>query len=228
MFHGRTRWRPLPLQFLYGLPFRARPTCAVAEHRVVPGAGRRRCRACYRIGLPLCEQTLSYSDIETLYLSCHRDLQLHIRRYVGCAQTAADLAQDLFFRLERLAGRLPNEHEARRYLFRVATNMARDQHRVLSNRARLLEESAFLHEEPWLDGDATADMRETIERIETLVAQMPERRQIIFMQSRLVGMTYPEIAAEHGISASLVEKEMAATLSALLRALAQDSAPTQN
>jgi len=176
----------------------------------------------------LCEQTLSYTDIETLYLSCRRDLQLHIRRYVGCAETAADLAQDLYFRLERLAGRLPNEHEARRYLFRVATNMARDQHRVCSNRARLLEESALLHEEPWLDGDAAADMREAIERIQALIEQMPERRQAIFMQSRLLGMTYPEIAAEHGISASLVEKEMAATLSALLHALAQESPATRN
>jgi RNA polymerase sigma-70 factor (ECF subfamily) len=176
----------------------------------------------------LCEQTLSYTDIETLYLSCRRDLQLHIRRYVGCAETAADLAQDLFFRLERLAGRLPNEHEARRYLFRVATNMARDQHRVFSNRTRLLEESARVQEEPWFDADAAADMRETIERIQTLVEQMPERRQTLSMQSRLLGMTYAEIAAEHGISASLVEKEMAATLSTLLHALAQESPATQN
>lgn len=176
----------------------------------------------------MCDQTLSYTDIETLYLSCRRDLQRHIRRYVGCTETAADLAQDLYFRLERLAGRLPNEHEARRYLFRVATNMARDQHRVISNRTRLLEENALLQEEPWLDEDTTADVRETIERIETLMAQMPERRQVIFVQSRLLGMTYPEIAAEHGISASLVEKEMAATLSALVHALAQESAPTRN
>lgn len=38
----------------------------------------------------------------------------------------------------------------------------------------------------------------------------------IFMHSRLLGTTYAEIAAAHGISASLIEKEMPAKLSGLL------------
>ena len=138
---------------------------------------------------------------------------------MGCSETAKDLAQDLYFRLERLADRLPNEDEARRYLFQTAANMARDQFRVVSNRARLLEEYAPPQQEAGPDEDAAADMRETLARIQALIEEMPERRQSIFMQSRLLGMTYSEIAAEHGISPSLVEKEVAATLSALLRAL---------
>ena len=166
------------------------------------------------------QHALSHADIQALYLRCRLDLQLHIRRYVRCSETAKDLAQDLYFRLERLANRLPNEEEARRYLFQTAANMARDQYRVCSNRARLLEEHVRPRQEPCLDEDAAADMRETLERVQALIEEMPERRQAIFMQSRLLGMTYREIAAELGISASLVEKEVAATLSTLLRALA--------
>lgn len=168
------------------------------------------------------QSALSHADIQALYLRCRLDLQLHIRRYVGCSETAKDLAQDLYFRLERLANRLPNEDEARRYLFQTAANMARDQFRVCSNRARLLEEYAPLQQEPFLDEDAAEDMRETLARIQALIEEMPERRQAIFMQSRLLGMTYREIAVEQGISPSLVEKEVAATMSALLRALAQE------
>jgi RNA polymerase sigma factor (sigma-70 family) len=178
----------------------------------------------------LLQHALSHADIQALYLRCRLDLQLHIRRYVRCSETAKDLAQDLYFRLERLANRLPNEEEARRYLFQTAANMARDQYRVFSNRARLLEECAPLQHETDLDEDAAADMRETLDRIQALIEEMPERRQAIFMQSRLLGMTYREIAAEHGISSSLVEKEVAATLSTLLRALAQQmpgSAPLE-
>jgi RNA polymerase sigma factor (sigma-70 family) len=170
----------------------------------------------------LFQPALSHADIQALYLRCRSDLQLHIRRYVGCSETAKDLAQDLYFRLERLADRLPNEDEARRYLFQTAANMARDQFRVFSNRARLLEEYAPLQQEPFLDEDAAEDMRETLARIQALIEEMPERRQAIFMQSRLLGMTYREIAAEHRISPSLVEKEVAATMSALLRALARE------
>ena len=161
-------------------------------------------------------------EIEMLFLQIQPELQRHVRRIVRCAATAEDLTQDLFMRLDRVPNTLSSTNDRRRYLFRMASNLALDHQRVRANRARLLDEMGpFLIE----DADANADTgtREQLELLQDILAGLPSRRRTIFEKSRLLGMTYSEIARELGVSVSLVEKEVAATMKTLLLAAAAAS-----
>lgn len=168
------------------------------------------------------QQPLAYEAVQSLFLSLQSELQRQIKRVVLCNETAADLAQDLFFRLPRIANRLPNETEARRYLFRMASNIALDHRRISRNRARLLLEMTPLQEGYDQRFETDPTLQDELARIESILARQTPRRQAIFRASRLLGMTYAEIATKHGVSPSTVEKEVAAVMRELLVATRAD------
>lgn len=160
--------------------------------------------------------------VQAVFLEIRGELQRHVRRIVRCAATAEDLTQELFFRLDRIPSHLANDGERRRYLFRMAANIALDHKRVHANRVRLLDEMTPLLVQEH-DEQPDADQRDQLELLQCILTTLPPRRSDIFRKSRLLGMTYNEIAAALSISSSLVEKEVAAAMKAILVAV---NAPT--
>jgi RNA polymerase sigma-70 factor (ECF subfamily) len=77
----------------------------------------------------------SASDAEALYALYHRRLFLYLCRAVGQAETARDLAQDVFVRVTRSQVPEGSEHAVRAWLFRIARNLAIDHGRAVSRHA---------------------------------------------------------------------------------------------
>ncbi|MEJ1964545.1 MAG: sigma-70 family RNA polymerase sigma factor [Gammaproteobacteria bacterium] len=149
---------------------------------------------------------LSNTQMVDLFIGLRPRIERVLAGRVGCPQTAADLVQDMYFRVSRLAGKLPNEDEARRYLLRMATNAATDHFRVTGRRDELLGSLSPLVNEVENGPEHTVINSDQMRVIEAALGELPPKCRDILILSRVEGLTHPEIAARLGISESLVQK----------------------
>ena len=145
--------------------------------------------------------------VHTLYVDHHRWLQAWLRRKLGDAHQAADLAHDTFERVI-VARQAHALQEPRAYLTTLAQ-------RVLYNfwRRRELEQA-------WLDALASMPeerapspedyllVREAIEAIDAWLDGMKPKVRQAFLLRRIDGLKYAEIAAAMAVSEASVERYM--------------------
>jgi RNA polymerase sigma factor (sigma-70 family) len=166
---------------------------------------------------------LSREDLQTLFVDARDEIARYIRRRVRCGDVAADLTQDLFLRLDRLDGRLPNTADARRYLFKMASNIALDHYKTAANRTQLLRRAAAEQDTPLHRFEMQCARELEIERMQRALAMLSPRQRDMLELSRLERRTHKEIATLRGVSVSLVEKEIIAALKQLQLALRSNS-----
>jgi RNA polymerase sigma factor (sigma-70 family) len=126
----------------------------------------------------------------------------YLDRVSGDPDAAADAAQEAFVRLYR-RGAMPED--VRVWLFTVATNLVRDQHRVTTRRRQLLERDAA-EEATAGDGKTPESILAQGERrrqVRSALAALPlrDRRMLVL---RHEGYSYREIAAVLGIAETSV------------------------
>lgn len=151
---------------------------------------------------------LSHGELIDVFIGLRVQIERILAHRVGCPQTAADLAQDMYFRVQRVAAELPNEEEARRYLLRMATNAATDHFRVEGRRTEILAGLAQLFDGVENDPAQTVINDDQMRVIEAALTELPAKCGEILFLSRVEGMTHAEIATKLGVSVSLVEKYM--------------------
>jgi RNA polymerase sigma-70 factor (ECF subfamily) len=132
---------------------------------------------------------------------------------------ADDLVQEAWLRLACYERRQTvDEPEA--FLMRAALNLSIDDYRNSRNRG----EQVMLDEIEIADAMPTAESillaRERIARLSESLADLDARTRRIFLSHRVDGMSYGEIAREHRLSVSAVEKHIAKASLLLTRAMA--------
>lgn len=148
-------------------------------------------------------------EIGSLYAS-HADwLNNWLRRYTRCPFKAADLTHDTFCRLLERPDSTP-PRTPRSYIATIARRLMIDDAR----RARV--ESAFLKAQATLvDGISQPGPDQIAEAIAELLMvtraldELPERVRRAYLLSRLDGRSHAEIAAELGVSRSMVKQYVA-------------------
>lgn len=139
-----------------------------------------------------------------------------LTRRTGSVERAADVAQDTYLRLAANGEPRPEIDNPRAYLFRVAGNLAID---TLRKEGRMAARSAPEHHaatvtDPLASPETTLLARERLRLLdETLTALRPNARRALLM-SRVEGLTFARIAAELGVSESMVAKYIAQALRA--------------
>ena len=135
-----------------------------------------------------------------------------LRRYFrahGFRAEADDMVQECF---SRTIGRSADNPEA--YLMRVAVHVAIDQWRARGKQQHVsLEDFDLAGPDPLAQIEA-ADL---LRRVEASLANLGPKTREIFLQHRIDGLTYPELAARHGLSLHGVEYHMAKALAFLRR-----------
>jgi RNA polymerase sigma factor (sigma-70 family) len=130
------------------------------------------------------------------------------RRLDGDHATAAEIAQETYLRL--LASRRPLEGgDLKALLFRIARNLLVDGARR-ENTRRHTERTLIVRDAdsgPPQPERIVAD-REALAATLQAIRDLPPRCQEVFVLHRFEGMSYAQIAAQCGISASMVEKHM--------------------
>lgn len=151
-----------------------------------------------------------------------RSLRHFIRRFVQVPWDVDDVVQEAYLRLleHRPRGREPDA--VPRYLFAIARNL------VVDRRRRALREvrrSASLFElTAQLDNtspapDELAFVDQASECLRGALNELPERARQAFLLHRFEGLRYPSIAARLGVTTRTIERDIAAALGHLKRAL---------
>lgn len=149
----------------------------------------------------------SPDPVAELYADHHGWLSGWLRKKLGCAHHAADLAHDTFVRVLST----PPTHELREpraYLTTVA-------HGLMVNHLRRRElERAYLDALAWLpepvspSPESRALTIETLLEIDALLDGLPPKARQAFLLSQLEGLRYAEIAERLKVSLSMVKKYM--------------------
>ncbi len=152
--------------------------------------------------------SLIAEPIESAFDRASPKLRRYFRRH-GFRSEVEDLVQECF---SRTAGRSAENPDA--YLMRVAINVAIDQSRGREKHQSVpLEDFDLAGPHPLAQIEA-ADL---LRRIDESLAHLGPKTRTIFLQHRVDGLTYPELAARHGLTLHGVEYHMAKAISHLRR-----------
>ena len=121
---------------------------------------------------------------------------------------ADDLLQEAWVRLACYEREQPvDEPEA--FLMRAALNLSIDAYRLRHSHGEevLLEDVVLVDTSP--STEAVLLARERVARLGVCLGRLTEKTRTIFLAHRIEGKTYQEIAREHDLAVSTVEKHVA-------------------
>lgn len=148
------------------------------------------------------------AHVESLYLAHHGWLQGWLRKKVGNAFDAADLAQSTFLKVLGAKG-LDQLQEPRAYLTTIARNLLINQVRRRAIEQAYLDALAAMPEPVAPPPEVRLMVLETLVEIDRRLGRLPALAKQAFLLAQLEGLGHGEIAAELGISVSTVKQHLA-------------------
>jgi RNA polymerase sigma-70 factor, ECF subfamily len=125
------------------------------------------------------------TDAETLFALYQDRLRRYLGRACGESELARDLTQEVFLRVSRVAIPEASEHQLAGWLFRIARNVALDNHR---QRNRRPEEALEKFDK------ARGASQETTTALNQALSTLPELDRDVFLMREMSGLSYDEIA----------------------------------
>lgn len=145
--------------------------------------------------------------VESLYHDHHSWLTGWLRRRLGCPDSAADLAQDTFIRV--LSAREPAAIiEPRAFLTTLAKRVLFNHYRRQDLERAYLESLAQMPEMVAPSEEDKAIILQTLIELDQLLDGLPRLVKRAFLLAQVDGLTYPQIAAELGISVATVKRHL--------------------
>jgi len=149
-----------------------------------------------------------------------------IYRFTGEAESAEDLAQEVFLRIYRAAPRYEPRAKFFTYLYQVTLNLCRNardknqRRRTLSLDHKGEEESAWDVADPEMGAEGQIQHRETAQQVQQAIMALPdEQRQLLILQ-RFQHLGYEELAEATAQTVSAVKAKLHRARLALKKKLA--------
>ena len=139
-------------------------------------------------------EPVRHQQIDTLYLSHHGWLQGWLRRKLGDAADAADLAHDTFVRLIVSTRAINLDDEPRAFLTHIAKGLVVDHWRRHAVERAYLDAIAHLPEPEAPSPEARLLIIESLLRIESMLDRLPANTREIFLLAQLEHLTLQEIS----------------------------------
>lgn len=152
------------------------------------------------------------------------ELASWLAKRVRCDEDANDLAQEAFLRMHKFQQSRELDN-VRAFLFRTANNLAVDQLRRARVHDRYLSTEMLPEHSDEEDdkfapsAERTVSAEQELDKIYEIMDQMPPKVRRAFVLHRGKDMSYSEIAAEMGVSNSMVEKYIIEALKILRKEL---------
>ena len=151
---------------------------------------------------------------EELFFAYFVDLCSYALQITKSNERAKDVVQDVFYKLWRRRRNWSIHTSVKAYLFRAVRNEALNYIEKKEHRQQVREQFSVgtdsrkvRQSQPGSDEDA-----ELIEEIWEVVADMPQRRQSVFVLHRKHGLSYKEVAKVLDITRKTVENHMGLAL----------------
>ncbi|WP_420225619.1 sigma-70 family RNA polymerase sigma factor [Pigmentiphaga litoralis] len=157
------------------------------------------------------DAALPCATIEGLYQDHHQWLRAWLRRRLGNAADAADLAHDTFERLLNVRGAFVGATEPRAYLTTTAKRLLVDRlRRAALEQAYLQELAALAHTLcSYPSPDQILAAVDALDEITRALAGLPSKAQEAFLRHYLDDQPQAVIAADLGVSKRMVQKYLA-------------------
>lgn len=151
-----------------------------------------------------------HQAIDQLYSHHHSWLQTWLRKRLGNAADAADLAQDTFVRLLSSAPAEPlNLTAPRAYLATIANRLTINLYRRRSLEQAYLAALAEAPENLAPSLEHQALVLEALDEVDQVLALLPAKARQAFLMAQLEGYTQEEIASRLGLSVRSVQRYLA-------------------
>ncbi|MFT3820449.1 MAG: sigma-70 family RNA polymerase sigma factor [Rubrivivax sp.] len=165
-------------------------------------------------------------SLETLYGDHHGWLQRWLRRRLGNAADAADLAHDTFVRLLSGRGqrRFDSRLEARAYLRTTAQNLCINLWRRQEIEQAWLDTLAATPEDLYPSAERQVMVLQALEEVGAMLQTLSSKAARAFTLAVVCEMTDDEVAAELGVSGRMVRKYVAQAMLGCLSLRARETA----
>lgn len=173
---------------------------------------------------------MTISHLDSVFISQRTPLLRTLVKIVKNASIAEELVQETYLRVARSLRDKPVDH-LEPFLFQTGRNLALDHLRRERMQSRTMLDDvpdAIMQAVP-APGSSSEDSlhaERLLQRLGNALEQLSERQQRIFILSRLHGQGYAEIAAELGVSASTVQKELKLIMTLCMTLLERLAPPT--
>jgi RNA polymerase sigma-70 factor (ECF subfamily) len=146
------------------------------------------------------------------YLLGYDELKSRLTQRLGSAELASEALQDAWLRLERALPDGPIERPYS-YLLRIAYNFGlRRSQRAKATLTLDAARAALNLADETPDPARILESRSDFEILKQAIGELTPRRRDILLASRLEGAPMHEIAARHGISQRMAERELRSAL----------------
>lgn len=162
-------------------------------------------------------EAVSSVPIQALYRDHHGWLQDWLRRRLGDAGDAADLAQDAFLRLLVTPRPFEGRGAARAYLRAMGQGLCIDLWRRREIERAWLETLAAQPEAVAPSAEQQASVLQALQEIDAMLARLPTRAATAFVMAVGCQMSDREVAEAIGVSSRMVRKYVAQAMLHCLR-----------
>ncbi|MCB5190109.1 sigma-70 family RNA polymerase sigma factor [Methylobacillus arboreus] len=153
-------------------------------------------------------------SLQLLYNHHHGWLQDWLRRKLGDAADAADVAQDTFMRIMTAPEHIAEKQsgwqlkEPRAYLTVVAKRLMANLYRRRALEQAYLDSLAMMPELPAPSPEHKLLILETLQQIDNMLDGLPGKVRAAFLMAQLDGMTYAQVAKQLAVSERTVKRYM--------------------
>lgn len=148
---------------------------------------------------PAASSLMSEGEFRAFYERSSRQVWLYLARITGDRQLADDLLQETYYRFYRAGGTHEDERHRRNVLFKIATNIARDQYR-----RRHGTEDVELNDEIAAHGSSSSSVELRTDITRALEKLKPQQREMLWL-AYAHGSSHEEIAAATGVTQGSVK-----------------------
>jgi RNA polymerase sigma-70 factor (family 1) len=138
--------------------------------------------------------------------------------YLKSKEDTEGLVQDVFLKIWENRKNLKKESSLKSYLFTIAYHDMCQIFRKKQIHERFLEEKSATTDSK-INMEEQLEYKATLEQLDKLLAQLPEKQRIIFTKSRNEGKSTKEIAEEMNLAPGTIDNNISATLKFLRKHL---------
>lgn len=155
------------------------------------------------------ENSLSQAEFQRVFSELYRPIRNFIYYRCGDGDLADDLAQDSFVKLWESRDRVERS-TLKAYLYKIAQNQTINYQKRQQLFYRFQKQGT--NDRDYDTPEKIAEMKEYEERLQAVIATLPDGGREVFLMNRLEDLTYQEIANRLGLSVKAIEKRMSRVL----------------
>jgi RNA polymerase sigma-70 factor (ECF subfamily) len=154
-------------------------------------------------------EELSLQEFQTIFNEWHKPIRNFIYFRCGDVELAEDITQDTFIKLWENRSRI-DKATVKAYLYKIAQNNTINHLKRQQLQYKFRKQG--VNDRDYDTPEKLAEMNQYEQRLQDVIALLPEGGREVFLMNRIEDLTYQEIADRLNLSVKAIEKRMSKVL----------------